>query len=318
MARNVLITGASGYLGAFIARFLQDKPDIERIVGIDVRPPARPLDKYVFLRHDVRQPIDRIVAEHAIDSIIHAAYVKEQIHSKVLMEDININGTKNVLAAAARAQVGQVICFSSATVYGFHADNPNPLREDSPLRANPDYVYSKNKQDIEALLAVFAAEHPAIKIAVLRPSFVVGKGFDDPLARHLRHSSVVIPYPTAPLQFVHEDDLVAIVYLMLQRGTAGTFNVGAEGTLTFAEMVDMLGNRKLFVPYWLMYYLNAVAWTLRLRSLSESPSSGLRGVRHPWIVCSEKVRRETGFQYRYNSREAFTDWVKHVKAQTPP
>ena len=316
MAKNVLITGASGYLGAFIAGFLQDKPDIHSIVGIDVRPPARPLDKYVFLHHDVRQPIDRIVDEHAIDSIIHAAYVKEQIHNKALMEDININGTKNVLAAAARTRVGQLICFSSASVYGFHADNPNPLCEDSPLRANADYVYSKNKQDIETLLTAFAAEHAAIKTAVLRPAFVVGKGFDDPLARHLRHSRVVIPYPTAPLQFVHEDALVAIVYLMLQNNTTGTFNVGAEGTLTFAEMVDMLGNRKLFVPFWLMYYFNAVAWTLRLRALSESPSAGLKGVRYPWIVCSEKLRRETGFQYRYTSREAFTDWVNHVKAQT--
>lgn len=318
MRKNVLITGASGYLGAFIAQFLQDKPDVQTIVGIDVRPPTRRLEKYVFLQHDVREPIDQIIKDHAIDSIIHAAYVKVQIHAKALMEDININGTKNVLAAAARAQVRQLICFSSASVYGFHPDNPNPLREDSPLRANADYVYSKNKQAIEMLLAAFAVENPAIKTAVLRPAFVVGKGFDDPLARHLRHSLVIIPSTTAPLQFVHEDDLVAIVYLMLRSETTGTFNVGAEGTVTFAEMVDMLGNKKLFVPFWLMYYFNAAAWALRLRFLSESPSAGLKGIRYPWVVSSEKLRRETGYEYAYSSREAFADWVKHVKAETSP
>ncbi len=318
MGKNVLITGASGYLGAFIARFLQDKADVRTIVGIDIRPPPQRLDKYVFLRHDVREPIDRIIEDHAIDSIVHAAYVKVQIHAKALMEDININGTKNVLAGAARAHVRQLICFSSATVYGFHPDNPNPLRENSPLRANADYVYSKNKQDIEMLLAAFSAEQPAIKTAVLRPVFVVGKGFDDPLARHLRHSPVIIPSTTAPLQFVHEDDLVAIVYLMLQRETTGTFNVGAEGTVTLSEMVKMLGNRKLCVPFWLMYYFNAAAWALRLRFLSESPSVGLKGIRYPWIVSSEELRRETGYEYAYTSRGAFADWVKHVKAETSP
>lgn len=318
MARRVLITGASGYLGAFIAGYLQDKPDIEKIVGIDIRPPVRRIDKYVFIRHDVREPIDRIIDEHAIDAIVHAAYVKVQLHDKALMEDINLNGTKNVLAAAARAPVDQLICFSSATVYGFHPDNPNPLLEDSPLRANADYVYSKNKQEIEALVTAFAREHPASKIVVLRPAFVVGKGFDDPLARHLQHSLVVVPVPNAPLQFVHEDDLVAIVYFMLQQGTSGTFNVGAEGTVAFSEMVEMLGNRELVVPFRLMYCLNAVAWTLRLRFLSESPSAGLRGVRYRWIVSSEKLRRETGYEYKYTSRQAFADWVSHVRGQGQP
>ena len=315
MGKRVLITGASGYLGTYITRRLLAMPDIERVVGIDIRQPSHTTDKFVFVQRDVREPLQEIIREHEVDAIIHAAYVKVQIHAKALMEDINVNGARNVLRSAVESQVRQIIHMSSAAVYGFHPDNDNPLREDSPLRANDDYVYSKNKKEIEGLFRDFVKNHPEIMTAIVRPVFVVGKGFDDPMARHLRHSVVIIPTTSAPLQFVHEDDLAEIICMLLAKRIQGIFNIGAAGTLTFPEMADMLGHRKLFVPFKLMYYLNAVAWALRLRSLSESPSSGLNGVRYPWIVSSEKLIRETGYVYKYSSREAFADWVRHVEGK---
>ncbi|MCU0844342.1 MAG: hypothetical protein MUC76_05380 [Spirochaetes bacterium] len=82
-------------------------------------------------------------------------------------------------------------------------------------------------------------------------------------------------------------------------------------------MVSLLGNHLVELPVRLLYPLNAAAWSLRLSFLSEFPSQALDMVRYPWYVSSEKLRRETGFQYRYSSREAFEDFARHVGRRKP-
>ena len=52
---------------------------------------------------------DDIFEKESIDAIIHAAYVLTPIHDKTLMEDINKNGTKNILEAGQKARVKQIL-----------------------------------------------------------------------------------------------------------------------------------------------------------------------------------------------------------------
>ena len=47
---------------------------------------------------------------------------------------MDVNGTHNVLEAAAAAGTAQVLVTSSATAYGAFPDNPVPLTEDDPVR----------------------------------------------------------------------------------------------------------------------------------------------------------------------------------------
>ena len=75
------------------------------------------------------------------------------------MEDINVAGTRNVITACQQASVGHLLYTSSATAYGFHPDNEIPLTEDSPLRGNDDFTYSKNKKEIEFIFQDFIQDH---------------------------------------------------------------------------------------------------------------------------------------------------------------
>ncbi|MBU1672792.1 MAG: NAD-dependent epimerase/dehydratase family protein [Actinobacteria bacterium] len=313
--RNVLVTGSSGYIGSKLVDLLDGKPDIGRIVGVDVKAPTREREKFKFLKRDIREPLTEALREFDINAIFHLAFVKIPIHDKSLMEDININGALNVMRSSLESNVRQIIYASSATAYGFHRDNDNPLTESSPLRGNDSYIYTKDKKLIEAHFETFSAEHPEIRVSIVRPVFVVGKGFDDPLSEHLLDKFCLIPTRACELQFVHEDDMMDILYLLYSKGISGAFNVGSSGTLSFPEMVRMVGSWPVAIPFQLLYGINSVAWTLRLTFISEEPSPGLLGLRYPWIVSSEKLKRETGFEYRYTSREAFQDWVDHVKSK---
>jgi len=309
--KNILITGVSGYIGEKIANRLAGHTKVSALVGIDINEPRNPPPRLTFIRQDVRDPVDRLLGEHKIDAVIHAAYVLPPLHDKALMEDINVNGTLNVLSGCRLAGVARLLYTSSTTAYGFHADNPNPLLEESPLRGNEDFTYSKNKKEIEAIFKTFIQDNPKMAITILRPCFVVGPGFNNPLATHLKKRMVLCPVPSAPMQFVHEDDLIRAMVMCLEKQVTGIYNVAGAGTLTLAEMVRILGNFRLPLPMAVMAPLNNVAWALRMKWLTEFPSPALNLMRYAWIASPEKLIRETGFAYRYDSRGAFMDFAKN-------
>ncbi len=311
--KNVLITGISGYIGMKITRMLKKSDAVSKIVGIDIQPPENAPGNLYFVRQDIRAPLLDLVKTHRIDTVIHAAYVLPPMHDNTLMEDINVNGTLNVLDACAKGGVSHLLYTSSTTAYGFYPDNPVPLTEDSPLRGNDDFTYAKNKKEIEALIDDFRIRHPGIVITVLRPCVVIGPGIDNPISRYLRKKVVILPRKTAPFQFVHEDDLAEVIQKCLEEKIDGIYNVAGKGTITFPEMVKMLGNLPVYLPEWLLYPANSLFWRMRAGFLTEFPSAGLALLRFPWIATSRKLVEKTGYEFQYDSRSAFENFAENVK-----
>ncbi len=312
--KHILITGVSGYFGQKLVKLFEGKAEVERITGIDIRPPVYSSKKLEFIRCDVRDNLEKVFAGRGIDCVIHTAYILPPIHDTALMEDINVNGTINVLNASAAHKVAQILDCSSSTAYGFHPDNPPVLTEESPLRGNDDFIYAKNKKELEKWTQVFEKAHPDILLTVIRPCFVVGPGFTNPLARQLCKKICILPSETAPFQFIHEDDLVEIMYLLMKNEKTGVYNLAADGTMTFDEMLRILGGWALKIPIWLLWPMNNLMWHLRARFITESPSPCLNLIRYPWIASNDKVKRELGYEFKYTTREAFDDFARHVKA----
>jgi UDP-glucose 4-epimerase len=311
--RHILITGVSGYFGQKLIAFFENKPEVERIMGIDIKPLQIVSNKLEFIRHDIRDNLDRVFKGRDIDCVIHTAYILPPIHDTALMEDINVNGTKNVLTASAAHGVKQILDCSSTTAYGFYPDNPLLLTEESPLRGNDDFTYAKNKKELEGWVKELEKAHPDICLTVVRPCFVVGPGFTNPLARHLCKKICMMPWKTAPFQFIHEDDLVEIMYLLLKQNKSGAYNLAADGTLTLEEMVHQLGGWPLKLPMWIMWPMNSLMWHLRVTFITEFPNPCLNMVRYPWIASNAKVKRELGYTFKYTTQEAFEAFVRHVK-----
>jgi nucleoside-diphosphate-sugar epimerase len=115
----------------------------------------------------------------------------------------------------------------------------------------------------------------------------------------------VLPSKTLPFQFVHEDDLINVMMLLLEKRTAGIYNVTAKGTLTFNEMVKTLGNILISLPWSIIYPLNNISWFLRLSFITKFPSAPMRMMVNPWIASSEKLKRDTGYKFMFDSRQAF-------------
>jgi UDP-glucose 4-epimerase len=157
---NILVTGAAGYIGSVMVQRLCGKDWVGSVIGTDIKDPAFKHPKYKFKRRDIRHAMEDIFESENIDTVIHTAYVLPPIHNKALMEDINKSGTRNILETSAKFKVKQILYTSSTTAYGFYPDNDDPLTEESPLRGNDDFIYAKNKKEIEAIMQDFIKKHP--------------------------------------------------------------------------------------------------------------------------------------------------------------
>jgi UDP-glucose 4-epimerase len=310
---RVFVTGAAGYIGGRFVKSLCEQDWVETVVGLDIKDPPKEFPKYKFIKRDIRKPLNDILETEGINTVAHLAYVLKPIHETGLMEDINKGGTLNILEASSRAKVKHILYTSSTTAYGFYPDNDNPLTEESPLRGNDELTYAKNKKEIERIMQGFIRRHPGITVSILRPCFVVGPGFNNPMASHLQKKFVMLPSNTQPFQFVHEDDLINIMILFIKERIEGAYNVAAEGTITFAEMIKMLGNIPIPIPWPIIYVLNDLAWFLRLSFITEFPSPAMRLMVNPWLATSEKLIRKTGYRFQYDSRGAFEDFARFVR-----
>ncbi len=302
---KVLVTGAAGYIGGKVMRALSRRTWVHTVVGTDLQQPNELPEGVVFVRQDIRDALDPLFERFGIDTVIHTAWVLKPIHDKCEMESINLQGTRNVLDACARNGVHQLLFTSSTTAYGFHPDNDVPLTEESPLRGNDDFTYAKNKKEAEALLAEFSRQHHDVTLTIVRPCFVVGPGFSNPLAQHLQKKFVMLPRNARPWQFVHEDDLVAIIERLLERRLGGIYNVAADGTITFREMVHELGHVYVPLPWSVIFVLNTLAWQFRLTWMTRFPSAAMRMMVEPWIASNDKLKRELGYEFQYDTKAAF-------------
>lgn len=257
---HILVTRAAGYIGGRMIDSLCQHEWVESVIGSDINESEFKHEKYRFIQHDIRQPMDSEQIGIDIEAIVHTAWILPPIHDKGKMEDVNKGGTRHILDFAVKSGAKQILYTSSTTAYGFHPDNANPITEDSPLRGNDDFTYAKNKKEVEAVMADFTVAHPEIAVTILRPCFVVGPGFKNPLSEHLKKKLVLLPAGSLPWQFVHEDDLIKVMMSTLKERIAGVFNVTGEGTITFSEMVKMLGNIRIPLPWPIIYPLNNLSW----------------------------------------------------------
>lgn len=300
-----VVTGGSGYIGSRLVERLSASADSERITICDVRPPRafRPEVRYEHL--DVRDAgrVHELLARERPDALVHLAFVLNPIHDEQAMYEVDVNGTSNVLEAAAEAGVQQVLVASSATAYGAFPDNPVPLTEEHPVRGVPSFEYARDKAESDRICQLWANQYPDRTMTILRPCVVFGPTVDNFILRLLTAQPFVADLGgDAPVQLVHEDDLVDAMTGLLGGRHGGAFNVAADGTMALRECAQAIGRPFVRVPRRAYWGLATLLWRLRI---SEAPPGYLHFVVNPWVVSNDKVKRTLGWEPRHTTRETF-------------
>lgn len=297
----VAVTGVSGFLGQRLLPLLDAHPGIDRVIGIDVRDPARRARKLDFHRVDVLGT-ELTPFLRGVNVVVHLAAVRGPLLDQELFTRVNVGGTRQVLEAAAGAGVRKIIRPSSATVYGAWANNPVPITEDAPLRPSPGFQPAIVDAECERLLVEWASAHEDRIVTRLRIAPVLGAGADSLLAAiatgrfPLRVRGAVVP-----VQVVHVDDAVAALELATLDDLDGAFNVAADGWLAADEANALVPHRRLpAIPAELAARVLATTWST---GIGDAPPEVVPYLTHPWVVANDRLKA-AGWEPKQGNDEA--------------
>jgi UDP-glucose 4-epimerase len=308
----VLVTGAAGYVGRKLLRALAREPGVfSTIVATDVREVA-PAEREPGVRYekvDVRDAeLGALLARFRIDTVVHlATIVSPGKMSRELQYDVDVRGTENVLEACVREGVARLVVTSSGAAYGYHADNPALIGEDTPLRGNEAFAYSHHKRLVEELLARARTEHPALAQLVFRPGTILGPGAKNQITDIFTKPAIVgLRESETPFVFVSDEDVVRAIAEGVRDGWNGTYNLAGEGVMTLREIAVRLGKPFVGIPE---RALRAGIGVLQRFGATQYGPEQTAFLAHRPVLSSAKLRHERGFELRA-SRDVFEAWAR--------
>lgn len=314
--RRVLVTGATGLLGSWLAEELTSRGASVTCLVRDWVPDSRLISSRVIERANVvRGELEdysllvRILNEYEIDSVFHLGaqtIVGTASVSALSTFESNIRGTWNLLEACRTCakRIQRVIVASSDKAYGEH--DQLPYKEDTPLQGRFPYDVSKSCADLISFSYFFSYGLP---VAVTRCGNLFGGGdlnfnrlIPGTIRSVIRNQAPVIRSDGEYVRdYFYVRDAVD-AYLQLaeklpdDRFAGQAFNFGNERPMSVRQVVDLIlaiMNRPSLEPIVL--------------------NEANREIRRQYLDCS-KARRMMNWSPRCNLEGGLSEtisWYRH-------
>ncbi len=276
MKETWVVTGASGFLGYHMCRFLIDK-GVE-VRGIDIAPfKFEDLKgKVHFVQGDIREKELLYDIFEGASVIMHGAAALPRWSRKEIF-DVNVNGTRAVLEVAREMNVPRVIFISSTAVYGI--PKKHPIYEGDVLEGVGPYGESK----ILAELLCKRYRSRGIICSIIRPKTFIGPirlGIFSVIFDWIASgaSVPVIGSGNNLYQLLDVEDLVEAIWLVAHAPKEianQEFNIGATEFGTVREHLEALikeagtGKRVISLPAKPVKFILAILDKLGLSPLYE-------------------------------------------------
>ncbi len=313
---RVVITGATGNVGASVIEALVERDEIEEVIGLARRVPAWKPEKTSWVKADVVSSSLEPVFEGA-DAVVHLAWAIQPSHDAGALERINVEGSRRVFEAVGAARVPKLIYASSVGAYA-----PGPkghlVTEDWPVGGIETSFYSRHKALVEEQLDEFEVRVPDTRVVRLRPALIfkgdaateIRRLFAGPfLPSFLLRSGLIPAIPRLPglcFQAVHTSDVGRAYALAAIRDVSGAFNLAANPPLGSKDLATMLDARTFPLPVSVARRLADLTWRLRLQP---TPAGWLDMAMGAPLMSSERAEQELGWRPRVSACEALAELI---------
>ncbi len=239
-----LVTGATGLIGGQLVESLLVRGEAVRVL-------ARATSQTQHLREinvDVRvgtlnDNATLMSAAQGVDRIFHCAGLVSDWGPAESFIQTNVNGTRNLLAAATRAEVKKFVFLSTTDVYGFTG---HPMDE-SERPAPRGYSYADSKIEAESLVWNHR-RRVGLPTCIVRPATVYGPGSEMVVTRIVellrRRRMFLVDGGAHVMGLTHVGNLVdAMILAANSEASAGqAYNISDGSGITWAEYVYALAD----------------------------------------------------------------------------
>ncbi|HEY3450050.1 MAG TPA: NAD-dependent epimerase/dehydratase family protein [Myxococcales bacterium] len=315
---TTLVLGGTGFVGGQIARELAAAGDAVRVLvrersskkglaGLEVEEVRGDVRDLESLRR-AAQGVDRVV--HAAGAVGLAPFAAERLRR------VNVEGTRNALAAARGAGVDRFLFVSSTAAVG-SGTLDRPADETMAWDLAGKGPYWQTKQAAEQLV-LDAAKKGELDAVVVNPSYVLGPGDVKPTSGTVLlgiATGLVLFYPSGGTGFVDVRDVARGVRLALEKGGTGERYILSGENLTYRQVIEMAAKERGLRPPMLPLPEQVARSAARVGDLLGPRFPRAFGLLNtPFVgslfdllyVTSSKASRELGFAPR-PVREAIRD-----------
>ncbi len=303
---KAFLTGATGFVGGHVLEMLVEAGAVVRCLVRSGSSMANleEIDAEVVLG-DLRDAESIRAAVSGCDSVFHCAadYRLFAKDSRELYES-NVEGTRNVLKAAAEQRVEKVVYTSSVGALGLHSDG-TPANENTPVEL-ADMVghYKKSKYLAERVADQWFAK--GLDVIIVNPSTPIGERDSKPTATGKMIVDFLnrrVPaYVETGLNLIDVRDVARGHVLAAERGAPGQKYILGHENLSLQQIyqrlssISNLPSPKVKVPHWLPLGFAAVDTSVA-RLFGREPQVPLEAVRlsrYKMYFDSSKAIRELG------------------------
>lgn len=316
VTKNILITGANGYIGSLVVAKLVSGnfrgEEIGKIVALDLRetPKESQLPGVIYYAEDIRSDkISNIIKEHSINAVIHLACVvtPTKTMTRELMYSIDVEGTRNILKSCVENKIERVAIASSGAAYGYHHDNADWLVEEDELRGNYEFAYAYHKKIVEKELEVYRKDYPELKQFVFRIGTVLGEEVDNQITDLFKKPVVLgIKGSDTPFVFIWDEDLVNIFCESLFSKRPGVYNVAGDGAVKIQEIAKTLKKRLVLLS---PLVVSNILRVLKRFKLTQYGPEQINFLRYRPVLSNKKLKTEFGVIPRKTSSEVFSYYL---------
>ncbi len=308
MGLDVLVTGATGFIGVGVVDYLKSREDNVRVLLRPESDAGKASSMQVdILKGSYDNPASLREAVKGADMVIHLAGVTRSVDEKGYYNG-NVLPVRNLLESVVEVNPGlqRFVLVSSLAAAG-PADNPDPgsREEDIP---KPVSIYGRSKLEAEKIVRSYKDRLP---ITVIRPPAVYGPGDRDVLQFLMMLRKGILfaagNVRTQRLSLVHVDDLVRGI-VMASESPAGVgeiyFITSPKGysweelSMAAAEKLGVKHIRTVSLPKPLMKAFGHAAGLIsRITGQSGflNPDKVNEMVQDYWVCSPQKAERELGF-----------------------
>jgi nucleoside-diphosphate-sugar epimerase len=293
----VLITGATGLLGSYLAKYLLQKGEKVRAIKRKTSDYAGQIE---WVEADVLDIPALEQAMQGVQQVYHSAAVISFVPSEVdYMLKVNIEGTANVMNVALACGVQKVVHVSSEAAFGIAPPGKviDETYADPNIRKAPGYYLSKQYSEREA----WRAHAEGLNVVIACPATIIGGGWwshqPNSLFKEVYHGLSF--YTQSVNGFVDVRDTVECMVRLMESNISGEKFLLVSENISFRELLWLMADAlqvkrpRIAVGKWLL----AFAWRF------EVLKGWLTG--QPPIITKESAAL-TKIDFRYSNRKVTT------------